>query len=181
MAFVLLEFIESQRDFEIPIKGFINDFLVDILMESKSHIHLRQLIQFGLIPDSLHLASVLSQNCETDSILFKMSIEMFMRMECHHDVLHLLTSTGKLLEAIQYANQTNTLKILKPIPFLDSALLTGDKTLFLNVYKHFEEHGLIPLTNQMNHDFISMNRDGINRFISVFRELWGPQIDMENI
>jgi hypothetical protein len=181
MAFVLLEFIESQRDFEVPVQDFIYDFLVYVLMESKSYTHLKQLIQFGLIPDSLNLASVLSQSCETDSILFKMSIEMFMRMECHHDVLHLLTSTGRLLDAIQYANQTNTLKILKPIPFLDSALQTGDKTLFLNVYKHFEEHGLIPLTNQMNHDFILTNRDGINKFISVYRELWGPHIDMENI
>jgi hypothetical protein len=177
-SWCLLEFIESQIAFGQHIKPFLYDLLVHVLVETKSYTQLFQLIQFGIIPDSLTMANLLTSS-SSDSAPFKFGIEMLKRMECHHDVLQLLTASGKLLDAIQYALLTNTIKILKPVPFLESALQTGNRTLFLNVYKSFEEHGLIPLAIHVDNDFIAQNRDGISRYISIYRELWGPKIDME--
>jgi hypothetical protein len=177
--YCLLEFIESQRAFDITIKPFLYDLLVHVLVETSSHNQLFQLLQFGIIPDSLTMANLLTQTSEPDSTPFKFGLEMLKRMDCHHDVLQLFTESGKLLDALQYAEQTYTIRILKPFPFLEAALLTGNKTLFLNVYRCFEEHGLIPLSPQVDLDFLSVNRDGINRYISIYREIWGPKIDME--
>jgi hypothetical protein len=125
------------------------------------------------------MANLLTQTSSIDSVPFKFGIEMLKRMECHHDVLGLFTESGKLIDALSYAEQTHTLGILKPFPFLEAALQTGNKTLFLNVYRFFEEHGLIPLSPQVDPDFMSRNRDGMNRYISIYREIWGPKIDME--
>ncbi|KAJ3253117.1 hypothetical protein HK103_000867 [Boothiomyces macroporosus] len=81
-----------------------------------------------------------------------------------------------LLEAIIYAQQSHTLKFLSPLYFLEAAM--KDETLFLNIYKYFEEHGMIPLAMQMDLD---SSNGGIARYVSVYRELWGPQIEMEGM
>lgn len=84
------------------------------------------------------------------------------------------------MEAIFYAQQASIIRNLSPAPFLDAALLTGNKTLFLNVYRFFEEYGLIPLAGQ--DDLFVSNRTGnLNRYRSVFREILGPSLEMDSI
>ncbi|KAI8899536.1 colon cancer-associated protein Mic1-like-domain-containing protein [Globomyces pollinis-pini] len=176
----LLEFIECQMFYEQSVKSFIYDLLVHSLFESNSFVQLHQLIQFHIIPDSIPLAQRLVSNSENLSNL-EMGINMLKRLECHNDVLSILTAKGSLLDAILYAQQSHTLKFISPLPFLESALNTGDNTLFLNVYRCFEEHGLIPLAMTIDDDSITGHRNGIARYISIFREIWGASIDMERL
>lgn len=81
----------------------------------------------------------------------------------------------KVLEALLYARQVGLLKKTSPVVFLDSAISTGDKTLYINIYRYFEEHGMIPFSSQE-----SKNRKrNLSRYSSLFREFVGPVLDME--
>jgi hypothetical protein len=178
MADCVLEFIQSQVDYCVVVKPFIYDLIVHLLYESGSFMELHQLVQFEIIPDSLTLVDALTSSGDCKSDNYKLAIEVLKRLECHHDVLLLLIDAGKLIDAISYAQQTDTLKYITPLPFLESALQSGDKTMFLNVYRCFEEHGLLPLGTQVD-DASGLGSNGIARYISVFREIWGSQIEME--
>jgi hypothetical protein len=178
LAECVLEFINCQDNF--PIEPILHDLLIHLLSIAGHYTQLHQLVQSNIIPDSLGLAEALSKADDHHSNNFKLAIEVLKRLECHHDVLLLLTEAGQLLTAIQYAQHTNTLKYISPLPILELALQSGNKTTFLNVYKCFEEHGLLPLGTQVN-DSSTFGNNGIARFISVFREIWGPHIEMESV
>jgi hypothetical protein len=83
------------------------------------------------------------------------------------------------LDAILFAQARGLLEKSPPAPFLDAALATGDKTLFLNVYRYFEEYGLIPISSHIDEYMATAESPYLGRYVSVFREFSGPQIDME--
>ena len=177
---ILTEFVYSQQELRKDIQPFIFNLLSQTLVENKLLSQLLHLIQNDFLPDSITLAQTLSTQ-GPNSPLFQIAIDMFKRMECHHDVLALLVSCGQLIDALQYARKTNSLQYLSPIPFLDHALQTGDKTLFLNIYKLFEDCNLIPKTAVSDPNFVAGSKNGLARFVSIYREIWGPLIKMEHM
>lgn len=179
MSYYILEFVECQKALGHAINSYFYDTLVYVLFESRAYTQLHQLIQFSIIPDSMNLASLLTSTT-SDSNNYKMGIEMLKRMECHAEVLALLTNTDQLLDAIIYAEQTKTLHLISPLQMLESALQSENKTLFLNLYRFFEELGVIPIALQIDDEFV-LNGNGIARYVSIFREIWGPHIDMEHL
>ncbi|KAJ3318328.1 hypothetical protein HDV06_000561 [Boothiomyces sp. JEL0866] len=169
MTSCILEFIESQTTHKQQIKSFIYELITHIMIKEKYFVQLHQLIKSEIIPDSIQLGKTLLEHGGNGRIQkenIQVGIDMLKRLECH----------SELLEAIIYAQQSQTLKFLSPLFFLEAAL--KDETLFLNIYKFFEEHGMIPLAMQMDLD---TSNGGIARYVSVFRELWGPQIEMEGL
>ena len=175
-----MEFIYSQKDLGKDIQPFIFNLLSQTLYENEMYCQLLQLIQTNFIPDSIILAQLLTGQGPL-SKLYLVAIDMFKRMECHHDVLALLVSCGKLIDALLYARKTNSLQYLSPVPFLDHALQVGDKTLFLNIYKLFEDNSLIPKTALSDPTFVASSKNNLARFVSIYREIWGPSINMEHM
>ncbi|KAJ3270803.1 hypothetical protein HDV01_007425 [Terramyces sp. JEL0728] len=169
MTSCILEFIESQTGHKQQVKPFIYELLNHLMVKEKYFVQLHQLVRNEIIPDSIQLGKTLLEHGGDDRIQrenIQVGIDMLKRLECH----------AELLEAIIYAQQTQTLKFLSPLYFLEAAM--KDETLFLNIYKFFEEHGMIPLAMQIDLDNSS---NGIARYVSVFREIWGPQIEMEGM
>lgn len=177
---VIMELIDLLASNEISVKPIIHNLLVHILFESKFFTQLHQFIHWKIIPDSISLAKLLISDVSSNNL--DLGLDMLKRLECHHDVLSILTNTGRILEAISYAQNVNIIHKLSPAPFFDAALATGDTTLFLNVYRFFEEHGLIPLSSQID-DFFTNSRSQLHlsRYISVFREILGPSLEMEKL
>ena len=180
MQLVLIQFVYSQQELGKNIQPFIYHLLLQTLIENKMYNQIQQLIRIDFIPDSIPLAQLLT-TLGPGTTLFSLAVDMFKRLECHHDVIALLVSSGKLIDALHYARKTNSIQLLSPIPFLDHALQTGDKTLFLNIYKLFEDHSLIPKTALSDPNFVTTGKNGLARFVSVYREIWGPLIKMERI
>jgi hypothetical protein len=179
MIAVIIELIDLLISNGTVVKCFIYDLLVHLLFEAKAFVQLHQLIQWKIIPDSISLAKLLISDINVNN--FDVGLEMLKRLECHHDVLSILTNSGRILEAIHYAQNVNIIRKLSPAPFFDAALATGDTTIFLNVYRFFEEHGLIPLSSQVDEFFSNNQRMHLSRYVSVFREILGPSIEMETI
>jgi hypothetical protein len=173
----LIELIECTKDAGKPVQSFIYDLLAQTLFENNLFSLLHQLININVIPDSISLATLLT-GTGPGTVNFDLSLEMFKRMKSHADVLSLLTTTGNLLEAAVYAKKTNTIALLSAVDFLESAIQTGNKTLFLNVYRFLEENGMISLHNNQQSN---RHRNSIGRFVSIYRELWGPEIEMEQL
>ena len=80
------------------------------------------------------------------------------------------------MDAIRYATLQNCIQLIVPSRILDDALRTGNKTLFLNVYRWLEESGLLPIGASDPHKRVDTE---VNRFISIYREIWGEVVDME--
>ena len=64
-----------------------------------------------------------------------------------------------------------------PVKLLSEAHQLNDPTYFLNVYKWLEEHLMIPLHTD---DLDEGATGDIHLYISIYREMWGEVVDMED-
>ncbi|TPX42924.1 hypothetical protein SeMB42_g04937 [Synchytrium endobioticum] len=145
---------------------------------------------YHVIADSAALGRMLMEN-EDARALKQVGLDMLKRVGAGGDVVDALVGSGKVLEALRYASATNILSQIPPVPILESAYASGDRTLFLNAFRCFEEAGLIPQQSASS----SLGRprnvygDGadaslvgaLNRYVSMFYEVWGQHIEMERV
>ncbi|KAJ3342502.1 hypothetical protein HDU83_006077 [Entophlyctis luteolus] len=108
---------------------------------------------------------------------FHAGIEMLKRLRMTEEVVIAFLKAGKVLDALEAAIDFGTLDSFAPSEFLEPALGMRDKTLFLNVFREFDERGLISHED----DGSEYHPHGWARYASAFRELWGEALDMEGM
>ncbi|TPX41598.1 hypothetical protein SeLEV6574_g06012 [Synchytrium endobioticum] len=169
---------------------YLCELLTRLLIRCRRFAQLQQLIQYHVIADSAALGRMLMEN-EDARALKQVGLDMLKRVGAGGDVVDALVGSGKVLEALRYASATNILSQIPPVPILESAYASGDRTLFLNAFRCFEEAGLIPQQSASS----SLGRprnvygDGadaslvgaLNRYVSMFYEVWGQHIEMERV
>ena len=94
MIALLLEFLDSQGSMGIPIKPIIYELLAHVIFEAKAFVQLFQLIKFSIIPDSVSLANMLIDYPSSEYLQF--GIDMLKRLECHQDVIDVLSKLNQV-------------------------------------------------------------------------------------
>jgi hypothetical protein len=180
LSHILFEYVLCLLNQKIIIQHFISELLAQLYLETNQKRELLLLLQHGALPDSLPLAQILlNESMTTDCPLsFQLGIDILKRLEEHEEVIRALISKQLWLKAIQYASKKQVLSMLNIPQLLDSSYQQGDKTDFLNVYKSLENRGLIPVLGISSP---TTPIGDLNRFISIYREIWGEVVNMEPI
>ncbi|KAI8912765.1 hypothetical protein EDD86DRAFT_245634 [Gorgonomyces haynaldii] len=158
----ILTFVECLCETGHPVQTIVYEFIAKLMVQESRFMQLFQLVQCNFIPDSFPIAKYLLSVQDVHPIYSSMGIAML------------------LLEAVRYAINRGCIKRIKPIPYLEAAHQSGNPTLFLNVYKCFEEYGVIPLSH-LDETLLAQFDPRLPRFVSVYREMWSPQLEMEGI
>ncbi|TPX30703.1 hypothetical protein SmJEL517_g05799 [Synchytrium microbalum] len=174
---------------------YLSELLTTLLIQCRKYTHLQQLIQYHVITDSITLAKmlVIVSNEDVDARgLKQVGLDMLKRVGAGEEVVDVLVGSGKILEALRYASATDILSQIPPVPILESAYASGDRTLFLNAFRCFEEAGLIPqplVSSSLRRPRSLVYGDGVDsstagalgRYVSMFYEVWGEHIEMEHV
>ena len=75
--------------------------------------------------------------------------------------------------ALDFASSINQPEIIIPSKILELAYRSGSKILFFTTFKWVESAGQLPNVFQSD--------DQINRYISIFREMWADYVYLESI
>ncbi|KAJ3391203.1 hypothetical protein HDU92_009158 [Lobulomyces angularis] len=180
---VLLHYITSLSNFKVVIHPTIHESLVSLLIKKSEKSHggpftkgyneIQQLIQIRIIEDSLEVANLLTKDID-NNVLWHTGFDMIKRIGAHKLVVQNLLRKQQVIEALNYAKSKNCLSMISALTFLDASFNDGDKTLFYTTYRCLEEFGMI-----FTHSGVPS--PGLDRYISIFRELFGEVIDMVRI
>lgn len=192
----MFEYIKSLAELQQSPNAFLSEFVAQLYYDSGRIGELTMLLQHGLLQESVMLAKIILKNANNDSQFFQLGLDILKRLHEDEEVILELQSrklvsndlcckntqshdnvTPKLLESLRYATQFNCIHFISPSKILEDSYRSGNKTLFLNVYKWLEELGLIPIDFEQPR---STNGD-MMRYISIFREIWGEVVDMEPV
>ncbi|KAJ3231104.1 hypothetical protein HDU81_004046 [Chytriomyces hyalinus] len=177
-------------------------------INESNQIH--SLVHAGVIPNSKHLATLLikshitertnqrtslrtstpTKSTRTQSARdFQLGIQMLHQCDSgfQDTLMHAHISAGNILEALEYALEKSVPLTPYVSVFMEAALAMRNKTLFLNVYRVFDERGLI--SRHSRDDGLDSDEGegggaapfGTARYYSVFREYWEESLVMQGM
>jgi len=138
---IVMEYYRSLSANQIPPQHFLNELLINLLVQQKSWFQLHQLLQYHVISDSKPIACLLLSLESVYPPSYQLALDMLSRLGNSKDeICEILLSEKKVLASAKYAakNALDT-NVLPPRKFLEAAVETEDKTMFYNVYHYFLE------------------------------------------
>ncbi|KAL2914368.1 hypothetical protein HK105_206140 [Polyrhizophydium stewartii] len=198
----ILEYMDSLTCSGHVAEQFVEELLCGTLLRDGAFAHITQLLQMQVLSPSQPLARLLMDFVPTFEPFAEIVVEMLSGLGADGELLSFMVSRGELLRAIKHAIDRGLVHHISPAVLLEAAYSSGNPTVFLNIYRALEEHGLIPVSAVLDlapsADELDPHRNAhremqssdevehlgagvLARYVSVFRELWGPRIDMENI
>ncbi|KAI8922046.1 colon cancer-associated protein Mic1-like-domain-containing protein [Powellomyces hirtus] len=174
----LLEYIASVSLVQ-RVQPYFHELLADLLVRSERYAELHQYVQYNVVEDSMAVAQLLLSRGQSYKPFEQLGVDMLKRLDANTEVGDILLSCGEVLDALRYTMSRGVTNI-PATHFLEAALVSGDKTLYLNTYKCLEDRGLI----SSNMDQTSTGFPpgaATNRYISVFREMWGEVVEMDSM
>ena len=140
---VLVEYIRSLNKVQIPVEHFIFELLMNILVENKCFYQLHQFLQYHIISDSKHLATILLSKELIYSPATQLAMDMFKRLAiADGELIDILLSRGQILTALRYIKAAERIDTVPAKQFLEAAANEDDTMLFYTVYKFFEERNV---------------------------------------
>lgn len=140
---VVIEYIRSLNKAQIPIEHFIFELLMNVLVENKCFYQLHQFLQYHIISDSKHLATILLSKELIYSPATQLAMDMFKRLAiADGELIDILLSRGQILTALRYIKATERIDTVSAKQFLEAAANEDDAMLFYTVYKFFEERNI---------------------------------------
>ncbi|KAJ3158497.1 hypothetical protein HDU86_002722 [Geranomyces michiganensis] len=177
----LLEYIASVSvAARQKVQPCFHELLSDLLLRDHRHSELHQLVQYNVIEDSLPVARRLLSRSEVYKPFRQLGLDMLKRLDANNEVADELLNRGEFLEALRYAVSRGVTSV-PPTSFLEAALQSEDRTLFLNTYKCLEDRGMMtaPHADQAVAGLPPGSAAG--RYVSVFREMWGEVVEMDSM
>ena len=138
---IVMEYYRSLSTNQIPPQHFLNELLINLLVQQKSWFQLHQLLQYHVISDSKPIACLLLSLESVYPPSYQLALDMLSRLGNSKDeICEILLSKKKVLASAKYAakNALDT-NVLPARKFLEAAVETEDKTMFYNVYHYFLE------------------------------------------
>lgn len=140
---VLIEYIRSLNKAQLQVEHFIFELLMNILVENKCFYQLHQFLQYHIISDSKHLATILLSKELIYSPATQLAMDMFKRLAiADGELIDILLSRGQILTALRYIKATERIDTVTAKQFLEAAANEDDAMLFYTVYKFFEERNV---------------------------------------
>ncbi|KAI8816160.1 colon cancer-associated protein Mic1-like-domain-containing protein [Fimicolochytrium jonesii] len=166
-----------------PALPALHALLSTLLLRSKRYTELHQYVQYNVVEDSIDVARLLLEREGEYRPFAQLGLDMLKRLGEEEEVVEVLLGRGQVLDALRYAISRNLPHPTAP-RFLEASLALNDKALFLNVFKSFEDRGLIS-SHSDDHlllgGYPQAGNAQMGRFLSVYRELWGEIVEMENM
>ncbi|KAI9102725.1 colon cancer-associated protein Mic1-like-domain-containing protein [Phlyctochytrium arcticum] len=169
-----VEFIASAGELG-PCSSSLQQLLVKLLISTENHAEVPLYVQNNIVEDSLTIAQVLLEHSGDYGPFRQLGLDMLHRLNATNRAIETLISEGQTYQAMMYSIKATSTQPSHYDLFMERALSSGDKTLFLNVYRHFEEQGLSSVgTNRIS-------SHPIDRYASLFREMWGEVVEMDSL
>ncbi|XP_034184365.2 regulator of MON1-CCZ1 complex protein bulli [Osmia lignaria lignaria] len=143
IVWVLLEYIRSLAEHEIPVQHYLHELIITTLVERKAYYQLHQLLQYHVVVDSKPLACLLLSLENLYPAAHQLALDMLKRVgNAHEEIIEVLLSKGYILAALRYVRSVGMVDQMSARKFLEAAKATEDATLFHSVYKFFEQRNL---------------------------------------
>merc|ERR1719189_26161 len=159
IAFIL-EYIRSLEEEQIPVQHFLNELLINLLVQNGSWYQLHQLLQYHVIADSKPLACLLLSLESVYPAAGQLAIDMLVRLKNSADeICEILLSKNRVLAALQFASKHNLFNNdngsgagIRARKFLEACDMTQDKEddqehekkiVFYTVYNFFQERNML--------------------------------------
>ena len=162
---IIIEYIRSLNDFNIPVAYIIYELLVELLVKNNQFFQLQQLIQYQVLSDSTELgkdlirisidlfsflACLLLSSCNKEQPTTQIALDMLKRLtNANESIVEILLGNNFIIEALHFCIEhipiTRTLarKLLEAALKSDellSSTASNQKLLFFTVYTFFEEY-----------------------------------------
>jgi hypothetical protein len=139
LSWVLLEYIRSLVDYQIPVQHFLYELLINSLVMNGNYYQLHQLLQYHAVSDSKPLACLLLSLENLYPAAPQLAIDMLERLGSAKDeITEILISKQQILSSLRYAQSHATAQDrISGIKYLDAAKSIGSDKLFYTILTHF--------------------------------------------
>ena len=140
---VLVEYIRSLSQHQIPIEFYLQEMLVMHFTKKKKFHQLHQFLQYSVLPDSKELAALLLSIENDYQPAHYLALDILKRLQnAKEEITELLLSNQQIIPAIRYLESIDALDSASPRKFLQAALDTGDNMTFYTVYMLFQKRNV---------------------------------------
>ncbi|XP_012252162.2 regulator of MON1-CCZ1 complex [Athalia rosae] len=140
---ILLEYIRSLADHDIPVQHYLHELIITTLVHRKAYYQLHQLLQYHVVADSKPLACLLLSLENLYPAAHQLALDMLKRLgNAHEEIMEVLLSKGHILPALRYVRSVGIIDQVSARKFLEAAKSLNDPTLFHSVYKFFEQRNV---------------------------------------
>lgn len=191
---IILEYIRSLNEFNVPVQYIIYELLVNILIKNNQFFQLQQLIQYQVLTDSLELACLLLSCSDKQQPTTQIALDMLKRLATAKEaILEILLGNNFIIEALHFCVEhieiTRSLarKLLEAAIKSDellSSTTSNQKILFFTVYTFFEEYFQRTSTISTIAQALGVNdqKDELEMFKSLFNlHFRSQESDVTNI
>jgi len=140
---VLLEYIRSLNIYKVPVEYYLNEFIINVLVQKEMFYQLHQFIQYHVLSDSKPLACLLLSLENIYPPGYDLALDMMKRLgNANEEIIDILLQKEDLISALKYLQISDTIDAAAPRKFLDSALHTNDDMVFYTVFTFFQQRNL---------------------------------------
>jgi len=132
---VVIEYIRCLNYQYIPVKSFIYETVIQMLVRNNRYFQLHQFIQYHVISDSFHVACQLLSLEKIYPPAYQLALDMLKR-SCPEQIVEVLLTKGQVIQALRFIKNLNQ---ISPKRFLDIAVNVEDPTVFYTVYNIFKK------------------------------------------
>nr|CAD7425884.1 unnamed protein product [Timema monikensis] len=143
IVWVLLEYIRSLTDYQIPVQHYLHELVINSLVHYQAYYQLHQLLQYHVVSDSKPLACLLLSLENLYPAAHQLALDMLKRLgTANEEIIEVLLSKQQILPALRFVRSTGSVDQVSARKFLEAAKLAGDATIFYAVYRFFDQRNL---------------------------------------
>jgi len=144
---VVVEYIRCLNFQYVPVKSFVYELVIHLLVQNNRFYQLHQFLQYHVISDSLHVACQLLSLERSYPPAYQLALDMLKRLSSPEQIVEVLLTKGQVIQALRFVkNQKNDQIKLMPKRFLDAAVKSEDPTVFYTVYHYFKKQESVDST-----------------------------------
>ncbi|XP_019639052.1 PREDICTED: uncharacterized protein C18orf8-like [Branchiostoma belcheri] len=143
MVAVLVEYIRSLSQFQIPVQHYLYELVINTLVQNNCFYQLHQFLQYHVLSDSKPIACLMLSLESVYPPAHQLALDMLKRLStANEEIIEVLLSKHQLLTALRFIRSVGIVDTVSARKFLEAAHATEDNMLFYTVFKFFEQRNL---------------------------------------
>lgn len=140
---VLLEYVRSLNFFKIPVQYYMNEFIINLLVQKKLYYQLHQFLQYHVLSDSNPLACLLLSLESVYPCAYDLALDMMKRVgsEMYGTIIETLLQKNRIVSALKFMQNNDIIDSAAPRKFLEAAAKCDDMT-FYTIFTFFQQRNL---------------------------------------
>lgn len=141
---VLLEYIRSLNHHKITVEYYLNEFIINLLVNRSLFYQLHQFIQYYVLNDSKPLACKLLTLESSYAPAYDLALDMMKRLgdEAQEEIIETLIEKNEIISALKYLQNIERIDSAVARKFIAASLKTDDDFLFYTVFTFFQQRNL---------------------------------------